>query len=250
MAPRGMVYDAPAVYRRLIEPRFRPIAELLVAAAAPRPSEQVLELGAGTGLVTSLAAPHAASYLATDLFPAMLELARARTGKKASYALLDWNAPFPFLDGSFDLVLAGLTYVQSTPGALAEVFRVLRPGGRLALAMWGDYYDEVRMMSAAAESAGFPRFPPAAPGRAVRRIERARFERVTRRDTELSPRFQSVDAYIEYRRGFGVPVWSARRRYERLLAAYRRELEKRTADDGSVTLGWNVTVITARRPRA
>lgn len=244
-----MVYDAPEAYRRLIEPRFRPIAELLVESAALRATDRVLELGAGTGLVTSLAAANAGSYLATDLYPAMLELARKRT-RAAEYAVLDWNEPFPFLDGTFDLVLGGLTYVQNERSALREVFRVLRAGGRLALTMWSGLYDETRMLSDAAEAFGLPRFPRAAPELAVRRIERAGFDRVRRRDVALAPRFASVDAYIEYRRGFGVfPGWS-RPRYERLLGLYRREAEKRAAPDGSFTTGWTIAVITARRPRA
>ena len=48
-----MDYDAPSAYRRLIAPRYAPIADALVAAAALRPGEQVLELCAGTGLVSS-----------------------------------------------------------------------------------------------------------------------------------------------------------------------------------------------------
>lgn len=244
-----VIYDAAETYARLIEPRYRPIADLLLEAAAPRATDRVLELGAGTGLVTRAAAPKVASYVATDLFPAMLERCRARVGRKASYALLDWNQPFPFLDGSFDLVLGGLTYVQNDPGPLGEAFRVLRPGGRLALTMWGTLYQETRMLSDATESIGLPRFPPAAPGRAVRRIERAGFEQVKRRDVSFAPKFVSVDDYLDYRRGFGRPAGWSEKRYERLIAAYRREADKAAAADGSLTLGWNIVVVTAHRPR-
>ena len=45
-----MVYNAAETYERLIEPRYRPIADLLLEAAAPRATDRVLELGAGTGL--------------------------------------------------------------------------------------------------------------------------------------------------------------------------------------------------------
>ena len=174
-----MDYDAPSAYRRLIAPRYAPIADALVAAAALRPGEQVLELCAGTGLVSSRVAAAIAPdgwLCATDLSLPMLEVARESVGRPGvSFALVDYNEPLPFLDRSFDIVLSGLTYVQNRTESLAEVGRVLEPGGRLALAMWGTYYGEVRMMSAARRALGLPPYPSAAPGRAVRRLERAGF---------------------------------------------------------------------------
>ena len=71
-----------------------------------------------------------------------------------TYTLLDYAAPFPFLDASFSLVLSGLTYLQDSPSSLAEVARVLRANGRLALSMWGPSYHEKRLLNAALESVG------------------------------------------------------------------------------------------------
>jgi hypothetical protein len=105
------------------------------------------------------------------------------------------------------------------------------------------------MLSDAAESVGLPRFPSAAPGRARQRLSRAGFTQIRRRDVALAPRFPSVEDYIEYRRGFGMPAGWTARRYERVIGAYRREASKAAAGDGSITLGWNVVVLTARRPR-
>ena len=247
-----MDYDAPSVYRRLIAPRYAPIADALVEAAALQPGEDVLELGAGTGLVSSRAAAAIAPggrLLVTDLSAAMLEAAReSLDGRGVSFALVDYGAPLPFLDRSFDVVLSGLTYVQNTTQSVAEVMRVLEPGGRFALAMWGTYYGEVRMMSAARRALRQPPYPSAAPGRAVRRLERAGFRRIERRDLELAPRFGSVDDYLRYRRGFGVPLGSTRARHERYLEALRREAAGAAAEDGSLTLGWTVTLLTARAP--
>src|SRR5919202_1465570 len=146
------------------------------------------------------------------------------------------SSALPFLDGSFEVVLSGLTYVQNRSEALAEVRRVLEPGGRLARAMWGTYYGEVRMMSAARRALRLPPYPSAAPGRAVRRLERAGFERIERRDFELAPRFASVDDYLRYRRGFGVPLGSTRAQHERYLEALRREATSAAGDDGTLTL--------------
>ena len=248
-----MDYDAPETYHRLIAPRYAPIADALIDAAALQPGERVLEVGAGTGVVTTRAEKRlmpGGTLWATDLSPGMLEIARRSVrDTNASFAIVDYTAPLPFLDASFDVVLSALTYLQNSRQALEEVARVLRPGGRVALAMWGTYYGEVRLMSKARRAVGQSPYPSAAPGRAVRRLERAGFHRIARSDLEQATRFSSVEEYIAYRRGFGIPVGSSRAQHARFLEALRREALHAAADDGSLTLGWTVTVITARRPR-
>jgi SAM-dependent methyltransferase len=248
---RGMTYDAPAAYADLIGPRYAPIAAALVEAAGLRPDDDVLELGAGTGLVTKRVAPSVRSLVATDASAQMLERARSALRRKGNvtYALLDYSRPFPLLDASFSLVLSGLTFVQDSSAALGEIARVLRRRGRLALSMWGPSYHEKRLLNAARESLNDGRFPSAAPGQAVRRLERAGFGSIARTDIPLSNRFRSVDDYLAYRRGFGRPMIWSHTFYERFLDAVRREATANAAADGSFELGWTVSVITARRPR-
>lgn len=203
-----MGYDAPSVYARLIGPRYAAIADALVEAARLKATDEALEVGAGTGLVTARAAPAVRSLVASDLSPPMLEHARRslRRTSNVSYLILDYGSPLPFLDKSFTVVLSGLTYLQDSAAALGEVVRVLRPGGRLALSMWGSSYHEKRIMDAALESVAGRRFPAAAPGRAVRRLELRGLQSVRRADLELTHRFASVEDYIAYRRGFGKPT--------------------------------------------
>ena len=246
-----MGYDAPETYARLIGPRYAAIADVLVEAAQLRTTDDVLEVGAGTGLVTARAAPAVRSLVATDLSAHMLERARRslRRAPNVSYLRLDYSSPFPFLDGSFTVVLSGLTYLQDSAAPLDEVVRVLRPGGRLALSMWGTSYHEKRIMDAALQAVAGQRFPRAAPGRAVRRLESRGFRSVRRTDVELTNRFAGVDDYIAYRRGFGKPIVWTTSLYERFLGALHREASKTVASDGSFDLGWTQTVITARRPR-
>ena len=63
----------------------------------------------------------------------MLKLARRRLGDGADLHLADLGAPLPFPDGAFDDVIASLVlhYLEDWTGPLAELRRVLRPGGRL-----------------------------------------------------------------------------------------------------------------------
>jgi SAM-dependent methyltransferase len=246
-----MGYGAPAAYASLIAPRYVPIADALLEAAAPKRDDDVLELGAGTGLVTARVAPRVRSLVATDRSAGMLAVARESIPPRPglSFALVDYAARLPFLDASFDLVLSGLTYVQDSRDPVAEIARVLRPDGRVALAMWGNGYHELRLLSDALESMGRGRFPSPAPGRAVRRLAQAGFD-VDRVDVELVNEFGSVDEYIAYRRGFGIPLGWTRAVYERFLRAVAREAASDADDGGRFALGWTVVILTGRRRSA
>jgi SAM-dependent methyltransferase len=187
-----MDYGTPEAYEELIGPRFAPIADALIHRAQLAKGEHTLELGAGTGLLTRRIAPAigpGGSLCATDLSRPMLEVARRTTqGDGLTFLVVDYSRQLPFLDTTFDVVLSSPTYVQNSQDSMNEVARVLRPGGRFALVMWGPYYGEVRMMSAARRALGLSRFPPAAPGRAVHRLGRAGFRPVERIDFDLAHR--------------------------------------------------------------
>jgi SAM-dependent methyltransferase len=104
----------------------------------------VVELGAGTGRLTELLAPHVRSIRAFDAAAPMLEVARRRLARaglleRCSLAVAD-NAALPLPDACADLTLAGWTYGHQTTWhltewrepierALREMIRVLRPGG-------------------------------------------------------------------------------------------------------------------------
>ncbi|HRZ13447.1 MAG TPA: class I SAM-dependent methyltransferase [Kiritimatiellia bacterium] len=104
----------------------------------------VVDFGAGTGRVTCLLAPLAKSIRAYDLSPAMLEVAAARLRKMGlgnwSVAAAD-SRRVPAEDASADVAIAGWSLCYIATGnpepelrrALAEMERVLRPGGRVIL---------------------------------------------------------------------------------------------------------------------
>jgi SAM-dependent methyltransferase len=130
-----------AIYRDLLEgPNPEDEIFAAVAEAAPR---RVLDIGCGTGETAErLATELGAEVVAADQSGRMVELARER-GLDARVA--DIQA-LPFLDGEFDCVVAGwvLYHVPDRPRAIAEVARVLRPGGRfIAATMAVDNFAEV-----------------------------------------------------------------------------------------------------------
>ena len=95
-------------------------------------AERALDVGCGDGRLT--AELDAADLTAADVSPVALERARARLAG-ARVAELEPDAPLPFDDGSFELVLAAETieHVRDVQLLLSEIRRVLVAGGELAL---------------------------------------------------------------------------------------------------------------------
>lgn len=120
------------------------LAEALLDAAALAPGQRVLDLASGPGLLAGLAAQRVApggTVLATDIAEGMLAEGARRCGEHPGapcFAAADAEH-LCVADASMDRVLAGLAlFIFPHPGrALAEMRRVLVPGGRIALSVWG-----------------------------------------------------------------------------------------------------------------
>jgi ubiquinone/menaquinone biosynthesis C-methylase UbiE len=118
----------------------------LLAMAASAPGERVLDVACGTGLVSFEAARavgRQGRVFGTDLSGQMVDAARLRASSEAlpnvDFARMDAES-LALPDASFDLALCalGLMYVPDPERALGEMRRVLRPGGRMVVAVWGD----------------------------------------------------------------------------------------------------------------
>ena len=131
--------DAPTAYTRFALKILEPWTDDLIFAAGCRDGDQVLDVACGTGLIAgrvNLVSRKLCTITGIDINDGMLNVAR-RTPQ------IEWHegsaTELPFADGSFDVVLCqqGLQYFPDRAAAMREMARVLVPGGRMALNVWG-----------------------------------------------------------------------------------------------------------------
>jgi SAM-dependent methyltransferase len=157
----------PKIYETYLVPLiFEPYAADIVHRFVSKPHDRMLEIAAGTGVVTRAMAtmlPDGVSIVATDLNPAMLEQAAALGTKRP----VEWRQAdamqLPFEDATFDAVVCqfGVMFFPDKPKAFSEVRRVLRRGGAFVFNVWdrieeNEFADTV---TTALESL-FPQNPP------------------------------------------------------------------------------------------
>jgi len=152
----GHAFDSPEAKRRYVKSLFTTIAgrydlitrllsfgrdqrwkAALIERAGIRAGERVLDLACGTGDLAFAAARCGAEVIGVDLTLTMIEHARVRGRTEAGAERIQWSVGdmthLPIADGSCDVVTTGygLRNVPDLTSALAEIHRVLRPGGRL-----------------------------------------------------------------------------------------------------------------------
>ena len=121
----------------------RPIHEWLVTHADPKHGQRLLEIAAGPGDTGFLAAPLLGNgrLVSTDIAPSMVMAAQKRGAElgiaNADYRVLDAQA-MDFDDASFDSVICrwGFMLMPDPAAAFRECRRVLKPGGRVAFAVF------------------------------------------------------------------------------------------------------------------
>ena len=132
----------PKLYETLLVPLiFQPYADDLAARVAASAPQRVLEVAAGTGVVTRRMAallPEGTSIVATDLNQAMLDQAAVvGTARPVQWQQAD-AMQLPFADESFDAVVCqfGVMFFPDKGKAFAEARRVLAPGGSFFFNAW------------------------------------------------------------------------------------------------------------------
>ncbi len=138
--------------------------EHCVIRLAPKPGERVLDVATGTGWTSRRVADHGAKVTGIDIAEGMLAAAREIAGERSldiDYRLADAEA-LPFADGEFDAVIStcGVMFAGNREAAAAELARVCRKGGRLALMTWPPESKAVELRKVLAPYMPPPPSPP------------------------------------------------------------------------------------------
>jgi SAM-dependent methyltransferase len=198
--------------RAAIEEVATPVREWMLHMFRPRAGDTILELAAGigdTGFEAAATLGQSGRLITSDLSPAMLAAARRRGAElgtdNVDYRVIDAEH-IELADDSVDGVLCRFGYMlmPDPTAAFAETRRVLRSGGRLALAVWGamERNPWIAIVGISLGQRGHipPPEPPPAPGpfsmanpeRVVHVLRDAGFSEV--RTEELEGRFVFADA--------------------------------------------------------
>jgi SAM-dependent methyltransferase len=123
-----------------LEALTTPAAARLVRHAGVRAGQRVLDVACGTGVVAVTARRLGALVTGLDLTPELLD--RARENSRLADVDIDWHEgdveKLPFDDGTFDVVLSqfGHMFAPRPELAVAEMLRVIKPGGTIAFSTW------------------------------------------------------------------------------------------------------------------
>ncbi len=139
------VGSVAGTYDEIYLPRiFIPWARLLLERAALRPGDAVLDVATGPGTVARIAAEQVGPQgrvVGTDFSEAMIAIARAKP-PLARAATVEYRvspaAPLEVDDEAFDVVTCqqGLQFFPDRAAAIKEMYRALKPGGRVVAAVW------------------------------------------------------------------------------------------------------------------
>jgi ubiquinone/menaquinone biosynthesis C-methylase UbiE len=158
-----------------IDERGSVVTERMLAGAVVRPGDRVLELACGPGGAGLAAAERVGpdgEVVVSDVVPEMTSVAAARARERglhnvrtATLDLEEIDEP----DGSYDVVICrdGLMFAVDVDRAASEIHRVLRPGGRVAVAVWGPQQQNPWLglvFDAVSAVTGMPVPPPGVPG--------------------------------------------------------------------------------------
>ena len=159
--------SVPKLYETYLVPLiFEPYAQDIARRLKGRRISRLLEIAAGTGVVTralASALPADASIVATDLNPGMLDQAAlVGTARPVEWRQAD-ALQLPFEDGSFDAIVCqfGVMFFPDRRKAFAEARRVLKPGGVFVFNAWDRIAENefADVVTSALETV-FPKDPP------------------------------------------------------------------------------------------
>jgi ubiquinone/menaquinone biosynthesis C-methylase UbiE len=234
--------NAPENYERYFVPAIgAPLAHDLIDAASLRPAEAVLDVACGTGIVARFAAERVGptgAVAGLDVNPGMLEVARSVVASSG----IEWHEAgaeaMSLPDESFDVVTCqmGLQFFADKPGALREILRVLKTGGRLLINVPGPTPDVFAILEQALtrhlnpEVAGFVGqvFSLHDPGEIRRLLEAASFGSI---DVEASTKSLHLGAPVDF-------LWRYVTSTPLVAAVAQMNDESRAVLEHDVVAGW------------
>jgi SAM-dependent methyltransferase len=138
-----MTSPAQTYHEYLVPAIFARWAPAMLEYARPQPGGRVLDIACGTGIIARTVAPAVGkdgAVLALDVNAEMLEVARNQPA--AEGAAIEWleRSAQSLPDGDFDLIVCqqGLQFFPDPEGAVGEMRRVMRDGGRAVVSVWQD----------------------------------------------------------------------------------------------------------------
>jgi ubiquinone/menaquinone biosynthesis C-methylase UbiE len=140
MAEQQIRFDDGAAYERMMGIRSRLAGDIFLDWLAPRPGLRWIDIGCGSGAFTELLVERCApaEVQGIDLSEAQLAFARARPAARLAQFRRGDAAALPFPDGRFDGAVMALVifFVPEPAKGVAEMVRVVRPGGTVASYAW------------------------------------------------------------------------------------------------------------------
>lgn len=254
--------EAAKAYENLFVPAlFGQWAPINVTAAQLQPGQRVLDIACGTGVLTREIANRVGqdgTVVGLDPNPGMLSVAGDLAPAVDFRQGTAESIPYP--DHSFDAVLSqfGLMFFQNRRHAVLEMFRVLRPSGRIVVAVW-DAIEEIS--GYAAELALIERFAGQIAADAVRfpfslgnRDDlSALFDDTAATSVDISTRqgvarFPSIRTMVEAELRGWLPVMGvhlSEEQIDQILTEAETELSSFTNEDGAVVFDVSAHIVTA-----
>jgi ubiquinone/menaquinone biosynthesis C-methylase UbiE len=236
------------------------VADWMVDRLDPQPGQTILELGAGTGETGFAAARRIGDtgrLISTDLPPAMVEVARRRARElgveNAEFLVMDAEH-IDLDDDSVDGILCRWAFMlMPDPGAaMTESRRVLRPGGRLSLAVMGGPKQNPWASTVARSIVGLGLIPPIDPKRAGgvfsladpddlrERLRHAGFDDVRIEEVEFHLRFSDFEDFWSFVREFAGAVAILLRSFSDEERAAVREATERATEEFRTADGYDL----------
>jgi SAM-dependent methyltransferase len=255
--------DAAEVYEKCFVPAiFGRWAPQIAGAARVASDDRVLDVGCGTGVLARAAADRVADesqVTGLDLNEGMLAVAQRLRPR------IDWRqgdaTKLPFPGETYDVVMSqfALMYFSDRSAAIREMVRVLRPSGRLAIAVWGPYeratgyvtLTEIAKRRCGQAAADVLTAPFALGEEDALRVlfDRAGVDEpdIELRDGTIT--FPSIELFVETEvKGSPLEDLLDEESYRGLMQEAREELQQFCIEGGEVAMPMDAFVITARKP--